>query len=122
VPDIGPIVAGHIAGFFRERHNREVIERLRDYGVHWPPPAQAPVARPLIGQTFVLTGTLESLTRDEAKERLQRLGAKVAGSVSAKTGYVVAGAEAGSKLVKAQELGVPVLDEAQLLELLRRYA
>ncbi|MBK9130559.1 MAG: NAD-dependent DNA ligase LigA [Gammaproteobacteria bacterium] len=119
VPDVGPIVAGHIAGFFREPHNLEVIERLRASGVRWPAPERAPVARPLVGQTFVLTGTLASMTRDEAKERLQRLGAKVAGSVSARTHCVVAGAEAGSKLVKAQELGVPVLDEAQFIELLR---
>jgi DNA ligase (NAD+) len=122
VPDVGPIVAGHIAGFFREPHNLEVIKRLREHGVHWPAPTSAPVARPLVGQTFVLTGTLESLTRDEAKERLQRLGAKVAGSVSARTSCVVAGAEAGSKLAKAQELGIPVLDEAQLIELLQRHA
>jgi DNA ligase (NAD+) len=121
VPDVGPVVAGHIAGFFREPHNREVIERLRRHGVHWPAPSQAPIRRPLTGQTFVLTGTLESMTRDEAKERLQRLGAKVAGSVSAKTSCVVAGAEAGSKLAKARELGIEVLDEAQFLALLRRH-
>lgn len=120
VPDVGPIVAGHIAGFFREAHNRAVIARLLGNGVRWPAPSGRPVSRPLVGQTFVLTGTLESLTRDEAKERLQQLGAKVAGSVSAKTAYVVAGADAGSKLAKARELGVTVLDEAQLLELLRR--
>jgi DNA ligase (NAD+) len=76
-------------------------------------------AQPLAGQTFVLTGTLQSMSRDQAKERLQALGAKVAGSVSKKTDYVVAGAEAGSKLTKAQELGVPVLDEAALVEMLR---
>ncbi|MGE0371695.1 MAG: NAD-dependent DNA ligase LigA [Gammaproteobacteria bacterium] len=122
VPNVGPVVAGHVHGFFHEGHNLEVIRRLRENGVHWPAPTHAPVARPLVGQTYVLTGTLESMTRDEARERLQRLGAKVAGSVSARTACVVAGAEAGSKLVKARELGVEVLDEAQFLELLQRYA
>jgi DNA ligase (NAD+) len=122
VPDVGPIVAGHIAGFFREGHNRTVIARLRENGVHWPAPTHAPVARPLVGQTFVLTGTLESMTRDEAKESLQRLGAKVAGSVSARTSCVVAGADAGSKLAKARELGVVVIDETQLIALLGRDA
>jgi DNA ligase (NAD+) len=122
VPDVGPVVAGHVAGFFREKHNRDVIERLIGNGVRWPAPTRAPVARPLSGQTYVLTGTLESMTRDEARERLQQLGAKVAGSVSAKTACVVAGAEAGSKLAKARELGVEVLDEAQFLERLNRLA
>ena len=122
VPDVGPVVAGHIYGFFHEEHNLDVIKRLRAAGVRWSPPARAPAARPLIGQTYVLTGTLESMTRDEARERLQRLGAKVAGSVSARTSCVVAGAEAGSKLAKARELGVPVLDEAQFLALLEQYA
>ncbi|HEY0824209.1 MAG TPA: NAD-dependent DNA ligase LigA, partial [Ramlibacter sp.] len=112
VPDVGPIVAESIRAFFRQPHNREVIEQLRACGVHWEegaPAAQAP--RPLSGKTVVLTGTLPSLSRDEAKELLEAAGAKVAGSVSRKTDYVVAGAEAGSKLDKARELGVPVLDE-----------
>lgn len=118
VPDVGPIVAGHIAGFFHEAHNRRVIERLLANGVHWPAPGRRAAGRPLVGQTCVLTGTLETMTRDEAKERLQQLGAKVAGSVSAKTSFVVAGSDPGSKIVKARALGIKVLDEAQLLELL----
>ncbi|QHE92355.1 NAD-dependent DNA ligase LigA [Pandoraea fibrosis] len=112
VPDVGPIVAQSIANFFAEPHNVEVIEQLRAAGVTWPesePAAVAPL--PLAGKTFVLTGTLPTLSRDEAKAMLEALGAKVAGSVSAKTDYVVAGAEAGSKLAKAEALGVPVLDE-----------
>ncbi len=120
VPDVGPIVAAHIAAFFRQRHNREVIQRLRAAGVTWPDVKREPAAhRPLAGKTFVLTGTLERMTRDEAKEKLQALGAKVSGSVSSKTSYVVAGADPGSKLDQARELGVEVLDEAALLKLLR---
>lgn len=112
VPDVGPIVAQSIANFFAEPHNVEVIEQLRAAGVTWPesePAAVAPL--PLAGKTFVLTGTLPTLSRDEAKAMLEEQGAKVAGSVSAKTDYLVAGAEAGSKLAKAEALGVPVLDE-----------
>jgi len=112
VPDVGPIVAQSIANFFGEPHNVEVIEQLRAAGVTWvesEPAAAAPL--PLAGKTFVLTGTLPTLSRDEAKAMLEERGAKVAGSVSAKTDYVVAGAEAGSKLAKAEALGVPVLDE-----------
>jgi DNA ligase (NAD+) len=118
VPDIGPVVAQQIAAFFRERHNREVIEKLRAAGVHWPVMARRSAASPLSGKTFVLTGTLDALTRDEAKDRLQSLGAKVAGSVSAKTDYVVAGVEPGSKLDKARALNVPILNERQFLELI----
>lgn len=112
LPDIGPIVAGHIALFFDQPNNAELIRELQTLGVHWP---QVVVSgnRPLEGQTIVLTGTLETMGRSEAKERLQALGAKVAGSVSAKTHKVVAGAKAGSKLTKAQELGVAVLDEQE---------
>ncbi|WP_332815757.1 NAD-dependent DNA ligase LigA [Ramlibacter sp.] len=119
VPDVGPIVAESIHTFFAQPHNREVVEQLRACGVHWEegePVAQAP--RPLAGKTVVLTGTLPTLSRDEAKDLLEAAGAKVAGSVSRKTHYVVAGAEAGSKLDKAQELGVPVLDEEGLRRLL----
>ncbi|MGV3569576.1 MAG: NAD-dependent DNA ligase LigA [Ramlibacter sp.] len=119
VPDVGPIVAESVHAFFRQPHNREVIEQLRACGVQWPegePAAQAP--RPLAGKTVVLTGTLPTLSRDEAKDLLEAAGAKVAGSVSKKTDYVVAGAEAGSKLEKAQALGVPVLDEDGLRALL----
>ncbi|MBK0393340.1 NAD-dependent DNA ligase LigA [Ramlibacter algicola] len=119
VPDVGPIVAESIHTFFAQPHNREVVEQLRACGLHWEegePAAQAP--KPLAGKTVVLTGTLPTLGRDEAKDLLEAAGAKVAGSVSKKTSYVVAGAEAGSKLDKAQELGVPVLDEDGLRKLL----
>lgn len=121
VKDVGPIVAESIHQFFAEEHNRTVIEQLRAPGkVTWaegPPAPKAPVGV-LAGKTVVLTGTLPTLTRDEAKEMLEAAGAKVAGSVSKKTDYVVAGAEAGSKLAKAEELGVPVLDEDGLHKLL----
>jgi DNA ligase (NAD+) len=119
VPDVGPIVAESIHAFFQQPHNREVIEQLRACGVHWEefePVAQPP--KPLSGKTVVLTGTLPTLSREEAKEMLEAAGAKVAGSVSKKTDYVVAGAEAGSKLEKAQALGVAVLDEDGLRQLL----
>jgi DNA ligase (NAD+) len=119
VPDVGPVVAGSIHTFFEQPHNREVIEQLRACGVHWEegePAAQAP--KPLSGKTVVLTGTLPTMTRDEARDLLEAAGAKVAGSVSRKTDYVVAGAEAGSKLDKAMELGIPVLDEDGLRKLL----
>ncbi|WP_210395705.1 NAD-dependent DNA ligase LigA [Motiliproteus sediminis] len=119
VPDVGPVVAQHIAVFFQQPHNLEVIAALRAAGVHWPA-IEAPGAdtQPLAGKTYVLTGTLEVMSRNDAKARLQELGAKVAGSVSAKTDCVVAGPGAGSKLKKAEELGIPVLDEAGLLALL----
>ncbi|MGY2486248.1 NAD-dependent DNA ligase LigA [Cupriavidus sp. CP313] len=119
VNDVGPVVAQSIAHFFAEPHNVEVIEQLRAAGVHWTesePVAKAPA--PLSGKTFVLTGTLPTMSREDAKELLEAAGAKVAGSVSKKTDYVVAGAEAGSKLDKAEALGVPVLDEAGMLALL----
>ncbi|QQX82903.1 NAD-dependent DNA ligase LigA [Cupriavidus necator] len=119
VNDVGPVVAQSIAHFFAEPHNVEVIEQLRAAGVHWAesePVAKAPA--PLSGKTFVLTGTLPTMSREDAKELLEAAGAKVAGSVSKKTDYVVAGAEAGSKLDKAEALGVPVLDEAGMLALL----
>jgi DNA ligase (NAD+) len=119
VADVGPVVAHSIRTFFDQPHNREVVQALRDAGVSWPEgDALAPTEMPLAGITVVLTGTLQSMGRDEAKEKLEALGAKVAGSVSKKTHYVVAGAEAGSKLDKAQELGVPVLDDAGLAVLL----
>ncbi|MBA2672681.1 NAD-dependent DNA ligase LigA [Ramlibacter sp.] len=120
VPDVGPIVAESVHTFFQQPHNREVVEQLRACGVHWEegePPVRAP--KPLAGKTVVLTGTLPTLTRDEAKDMLEAAGAKVAGSVSKKTDYVVAGAEAGSKLEKAQALGVAVLDEEGLQALLK---
>ncbi|MFJ1251277.1 NAD-dependent DNA ligase LigA [Cupriavidus sp. CuC1] len=120
VNDVGPVVAQSIANFLAEPHNVEVIEQLRAAGVHWPESEPAARAAPaaLAGKTFVLTGTLPTLAREDAKEMLEAAGAKVAGSVSKKTDYVVAGAEAGSKLEKAEALGVPVLDEAAMLALL----
>ena len=119
VADVGPIVAKSLHTFFAQDHNREVVEQLRACGVTWAEGEPAAVApKPLSGKTFVITGTLPTLGRDEAKDRLEAAGAKVAGSVSKKTDYLVAGAEAGSKLVKAQELGIAVIDEAQLLNLL----
>ncbi|ENO95434.1 DNA ligase, NAD-dependent [Thauera phenylacetica B4P] len=119
VPDVGPIVAQCIAEFFAEPHNREVIEQLRAAGVHWAEgEPQGTVAGALAGKTFVLTGTLPTLSRDEAKALIEAQGGKVAGSVSKKTHYVVAGAEAGSKLEKAQALGLAILDEDGLRALL----
>ena len=120
VPDVGPIVAQSVAEFFAEAHNREVITALRGVGVVWPESAgiQRPVESSLSGKTFVLTGTLPNLSREDAKAKIEALGGKVSGSVSKKTDYVVVGAEAGSKLVKAQDLGLTLLDEAQLLSLL----
>jgi DNA ligase (NAD+) len=121
VRDVGPVVARSIVEFLQEPHNCEVIEQLRACGVQWQEhEMQAAIILPFTGKTFVLTGTLQTLSRDEAKEKLEALGAKVSGSVSKKTHYVVAGAEAGSKLDKARELGVSILDEAQFLELLEK--
>lgn len=119
VPDVGPIVARSVHTFFQQPHNREVVEQLRACGVTWPegaPTERGPQV--LAGKTIVLTGTLPTLSRDAAKDMLEAAGAKVAGSVSKKTSYVVAGEDAGSKLAKAEELGVPVLDEAGMLALL----
>ena len=120
VRDVGPVVAESIHTFFAQPHNREVVQQLRECGVHWEEGAPAEKAPQILaGKTVVLTGTLPTMGRDEAKELLEAAGAKVSGAVSKKTSYVVAGAEAGSKLTKAQELGVPVLDEAGMLALLR---
>lgn len=119
VEDVGPIVAHHIHTFFRQPHNIEVVEKLQRAGVHWPDVEVIEKGeQPLAGQTFVLTGTLSSMGRDEAKAKLMALGAKVAGSVSKKTSVVVAGEAAGSKLTKAEELGVEVWDEARLIAFL----
>lgn len=120
VPDVGPVVAAHVYHFFQQPQNRQVIDELRGQGVSWPAQQRRAVSASgaLEGKTFVLTGTLSSMGRDEAKDRITALGGKVSGSVSKKTDYVVAGAEAGSKLKKAEELGVQVLDEEQLLRLL----
>jgi DNA ligase (NAD+) len=123
VPDVGPIVAQSIVAFFGEKHNVDVIKDLLDENRGGVSPKESegePIEElPLAGKTFVLTGTL-NMPREEAKEKLEALGAKVAGSVSKKTDYVVAGAEAGSKLDKARELGVAVLDEQQFFELLEK--
>ena len=119
VNDVGPIVAKSLRTFFDQPHNREVVEQLRACGLNWAEGEPAPVAlQALSGKTLVITGTLPTLSRDEAKDMVEAAGGKVAGSVSKKTDYVVAGAEAGSKLLKAQELGVTVIDEAGLLSLL----
>ena len=120
VPDVGPVMAAHIATFFAEPHNREAIAQLRAAGVEWKESApQRKSEGPLTGKTVVLTGTLAALTRDVAKDKLEALGAKVSGSVSKKTSFVVAGSDAGSKLDKARELGVEIWDEARLLKFLR---
>ncbi len=128
VPDVGPIVAARIAHFFAEPHNREVIAALRGLdgkhpGVHWPEGApQRSSDGPLAGKTIVLTGGLASMSRDEAGAKLEALGAKVSGSVSKKTSIVIAGEAAGSKLAKAQELGVEIWDEAKLLAFLAEHS
>jgi DNA ligase (NAD+) len=120
VTDVGPVVAQSVRAFFDEPHNREVVEQLCACGFTWEEgePVASADDKPLSGKTFVITGTLPTLSRDEAKDRLEAAGAKVSGSVSKKTTYLVAGAEAGSKLEKATELGVAVLDEAALLAML----
>ncbi len=121
VPDVGPVVAQSIRRFLDEPHNRQVIAALRQAGVHWLESAgsKAPGEAPLSGRTFVLTGTLPGLTRIEASEMIQAVGGHVSGSVSKKTDFVVAGEDAGSKLDRARELGVPIIDEAELRRLLR---
>lgn len=122
VPDVGPVVAHFVAEFFAQESNREAVAKLREAGVRWNDiEVASPEALPLSGLTYVLTGTLEAMSRDDAKAHLLALGAKVAGSVSAKTDYVVAGPGAGSKLAKAEELGLKIMDEAGLLDLLRQH-
>ncbi len=118
VADVGPVVAQSIARFFGEPRNRDVVKQLRRLGVDWPEGRAGSTRLPLRGKTFVLTGTLPHLTRDDAKGRLEALGARVSGSVSKKTDYVVVGSEPGSKYEKARELGVALLDEDGLLKLL----
>ena len=123
VSDVGPTVAQSIRTFFDQAHNREVVEQLKACGVNWKEGiATAGASLPLTGQTFVLTGTLQTMGRDEAQAKLEMLGAKVSGSVSKKTHAVVAGAEAGSKLEKAQSLGVTVMDESSFQELLASHS
>ncbi len=118
IPDIGPTVAEHVVAFFRQKHNVELIQALQAAGVHWPKMPSVTKTAPLQDKTFVLTGSLSSLTREEAKERLEALGAIVSNSVSKKTTYVVVGAEPGSKLSLAQKLGIKCLDETHFLRLL----
>ncbi len=121
-PDVGPVIASRIAAFFAEPHNREAVAALRKAGVHWKEGVPRRSADgPLAGQTVVLTGSLSSLTRDEAKDKLESLGARVSGSVSKKTSFVVAGEAAGSKLDKAQELGIEIWDEAKLARFLQQH-
>ncbi|MFZ0254737.1 MAG: NAD-dependent DNA ligase LigA [Gammaproteobacteria bacterium] len=120
VPDIGPVVSQHVFSFFRQAHNQEVIQGLRDAGVSWESESPTSAQRPrlLSGKTFVLTGTLKSMGREQAKVRLETLGARVTSSISRNTDYVIAGADPGSKLDKAQSFGIPILDEKEFLGLL----
>ncbi|HKI63349.1 MAG TPA: NAD-dependent DNA ligase LigA [Burkholderiales bacterium] len=120
VPEVGPVVARSIRQFFDEQHNRAVIRKLRDSGLTWKEGAGIPSMPTGDVKTFVLTGTLPNMTRDEARTRIEAKGHKVTGSVSKKTDYVVAGGDAGSKLEKAQTLGVAILDEDAFLDLLKR--
>jgi len=115
IEDVGPIVAHHVVTFFQQTHNREVIERLLKAGINWPVEQQRVSDSELSGKTIVLTGTLEQLSRSEAKEKLLALGARVAGSVSKNTDFVVAGRDSGSKLNKAESLGITVVDETTLI-------
>jgi DNA ligase (NAD+) len=119
VPDVGPVVAAHVVGFFANPENRAVVSALRAAGIHWPEQAVKTAVLPLAGQTWVLTGTLERMSRDQAREQLEALGATVAGSVSARTHAVVAGVKAGSKLERARALDVNILDEAEFVALLK---
>jgi DNA ligase (NAD+) len=119
VPDVGPVVGANVAAYFSDAENSAILDRLLASGITWPAlPTEANAVGELTGKTFVLTGTLESMTREAAQEAIVARGGKVSGSVSKKTHYVVAGAEAGSKLKKAQDLGLTVLDEAAFQALL----
>jgi DNA ligase (NAD+) len=121
VPDVGPVVAASIRSFAEEPRNRELVGKLRAAGVNMAsqqPPVEQVAAGPLAGKTVVLTGTLGSMTREEATAAIERLGGKVSGSVSRKTSFVVAGAEAGSKLEKARSLGIEVMDEDEFKRLI----
>jgi DNA ligase (NAD+) len=120
VPDVGPVVAGHVEAYFRDPENAAIVDRLLASGITWPAPAAVECQAELTGKSFVLTGTLETLTREAAEEAIVQQGGKVSGSVSKKTSYVVAGAEPGSKLNKALTLGIAVLDEAAFLKLLKK--
>jgi DNA ligase (NAD+) len=115
------VVAANVRAFFAETHNCQVIQRLQVAGIHWPVVETPPVdTQPLSRQTFLLTGTLETMTRDEAKIRVQKRGGKVVGSVSGKTTYVVVGKNPGSKLAKAQQQGITILNETQFQALLEQ--
>ena len=118
VTDVGPIVAKHIVTFFSQTHNAEVMNNLLTAGVNWPD-LEIKTEQPLQGKTFVITGTLEGMKREEVKQRLLALGAKVSGSVSRKTDYVIVGSDPGSKAEKARQLEVEILDEADLQSLLK---
>ncbi|CAL7962936.1 DNA ligase [Gammaproteobacteria bacterium] len=118
ITDIGPVVATQIVTFFRQKHNRELIENLLKSGIRWPK-QELQLKQPLAGQMFVLTGSMESMSREDAKEKLLALGAKVSESVSKKTTYVVVGADPGSKLAKAEKFGVKIIDEKKLLGILK---
>lgn len=121
IQDIGPVVAAHIVHFFEEKHNRDVIHQLIHAGVHWEEIKKSNY-QPLAGKTFVITGTLSDMSREEAKERLENLGAKVAGSVSGKTSYVVVGVGPGSKLDKAKKLGITILEDHEFQRFLRQFS
>jgi DNA ligase (NAD+) len=122
VADVGPVVASRIRAFFSERHNRDVVSGLQDVGIHWTeiePNSAGEAAKGLLsGKIFVLTGTLPGMTRDQAKELIEASGGTVTGSVSQKTNYLVSGDKAGSKLTKAQKLGIEIIDEQGLQKLL----
>jgi len=122
VSDVGPVVSSQIIAFFRENHNKKLVEQLISLGVHWPSKEKkSRDALPLKGKTFVITGTLSTMSRDEAKEKLQALGATVSGSVSVKTTAVIVGESPGSKYDKAKELEVDCLNEVAFLLLMDRY-
>ena len=121
VTDIGPIMAKHIVTFFSQTHNRKVINELLTVGIRWPD-VDIKTEQPLQGKTFVITGALESMKRDEAKQRLLELGAKVSGSISRKTDCVIAGSGPGSKFKKAEELSIEILGEVEFLSLLNQYS
>lgn len=120
VPDIGPIVAAHIVHFFQEPHNKEVIDKLLKAGIHWKN-SNKDENRPLNGKTFVITGILKDMSRNEAKERLEKLGAVVTGSVSAKTSFVIVGSEPGSKYDQAKKRGIAILDDPSFHALLKKH-
>jgi DNA ligase (NAD+) len=120
VPDVGPIVAGSVRAYFENPENRRLLKRLLASGIHWPPMDRPSSSGNFAGKIFVLTGTLQEMTREAAREAIVELGGKVSGSVSKKTDFLVAGADPGSKLEKAQELGIAVLDEAAFLKLLKK--